>query len=103
MNTNVGDTDVKPGFQALAGVRFFLTRHIALFGEYKFLFTDDFTFNLISQPGTVGGAGSAFQISKREFNFRTPDMGARIYATSDAQKRASGLSRLGDSTALRIS
>ena len=71
VNTNVGDTDVKPGFQALAGVRFFLTRHIALFGEYRFVLTDDFTFNLISQPGTVGGAGPAFQISKREFNLTT--------------------------------
>jgi opacity protein-like surface antigen len=71
VNTNFSDTDVKPGFQALAGVRFFLTRHLALFGEYRFVLTDDFRFNLISQQGTVGGVGPALQISKREFNLTT--------------------------------
>ncbi len=51
----VSDTDVKPGFQALVGTRFFLTRHIAVFGEYKFTHTADFTFNLVSAPGTSQG------------------------------------------------
>ena len=44
VNTSFSDTDVRPGFQAIAGTRFFLTRHIALFAEYKFVRTADFSF-----------------------------------------------------------
>src|SRR5262245_1351768 len=32
VNTDFSDTDVKPGFQALAGAKLFLTPHLALFG-----------------------------------------------------------------------
>jgi opacity protein-like surface antigen len=46
---------VRVGAQALAGVRFFLMPHVALFGEYRFVHTADFTFTPISSPGTSGG------------------------------------------------
>jgi len=78
VSTNFGDTDVTAGVQALAGMRFFLTRHIALFGEYKFVSTDNFRFVLISQPGTVGGMGPAGQLMKREFNLTTHMLQAGI-------------------------
>jgi len=77
VSTNFGDTDVKPGFQALAGARFFLTKHIALFGEYKFVHTADFKFNLISEPGTFRG-GPAFEIAKRELTLTTHMLQAGI-------------------------
>ena len=43
----LSDTDVKPGIQATAGTRFFLTPSIAFFTEYKFTHTADFNFSLI--------------------------------------------------------
>ena len=69
-NTTFGDTDVKPGFQAVAGTRFFLTRHIALFTEYKFVHTADFKFNLVSDQGTRLGVPTV-QIDKLELNLST--------------------------------
>ena len=49
------DSDVKPGFQAAVGTRFFLTTHLALFTEYEYTHTADFNFNLISSTGTIAG------------------------------------------------
>ena len=50
------DTDVRPGFQGMAGLRFFLTRHVAVFGEYKYVRAPDFDFKLTSDVGTFNGA-----------------------------------------------
>jgi opacity protein-like surface antigen len=76
-NTTFGDTDVKPGFQAVAGTRFFLTRHIALFTEYKFVHTADFKFNLVSDPGTSLGVPTG-QVNKLELNLTTHMLEAGI-------------------------
>jgi opacity protein-like surface antigen len=73
----VSDTDVKPGFQAMAGTRFFLTRHIAVFGEYKFTQTADFTFNLISGQGTAQGIPT-FEVDKFKFNLTTHTVAAGL-------------------------
>jgi opacity protein-like surface antigen len=54
VNKDISDTDVKPGVQALAGARWFLTRNIALFAEYKFLQTDTFSFKF-KESGTIFG------------------------------------------------
>lgn len=53
-NKEITDTDVRPGFQALGGGRFFLTRNIALFAEYKFIQTDTFSFTF-KESGTISG------------------------------------------------
>lgn len=53
-NKDIEDTDVQPGVQALAGLKFFLFRNVALFAEYRFVQTDEFTFDFKAQ-GTVGG------------------------------------------------
>ena len=53
-NKDISDTDVRAGVQALGGLRFFLTRNIALFAEYKFIQTDTFSFNF-KESGTVFG------------------------------------------------
>jgi len=47
-------SDSQLGLQAMAGARFFLTTHLAFFGEYKFVQTRDFDFHL-SNSGTVSG------------------------------------------------
>jgi opacity protein-like surface antigen len=65
-NVDFGDTDVRPGAQAVAGAKFFLTRHVAVFGEYKFIHTADFKFNLVSDPGTRGGL-TTIEINKLQF------------------------------------
>jgi opacity protein-like surface antigen len=54
VNKDVADTDVRPGIQVLAGGRWLLTRHIALFAEYKFLQTQTFSFTF-KESGTRGG------------------------------------------------
>jgi opacity protein-like surface antigen len=54
VNQDIDDTDVKPGFQALAGIRWFLTRNVALFAEYKFLQTEAFAF-MFREAGTISG------------------------------------------------
>jgi opacity protein-like surface antigen len=54
VNKKTEDTDVAPGVQALGGLKFFVTRNVALFAEYRFVQTDQFTFDFREQ-GTVGG------------------------------------------------
>jgi len=53
-NKDIADTDVRPGVQALAGLKWFLTRNIALFAEYKFVQTDTFSFKF-KESGTIFG------------------------------------------------
>lgn len=53
-NKDIADTDVQPGVQALAGARWFLTRNIALFAEYKFVHTQTFSFTF-KESGTIFG------------------------------------------------
>lgn len=55
---DIDDTDLQPGVQALAGVKLFLTRNVALFGEYKFLYTGEFEFKLRAS-GTILGTPAA--------------------------------------------
>ena len=54
VNKRISDTDVRPGIQALGGARFFLTRNIALFAEYKFVKTETFSFTF-KESGTISG------------------------------------------------
>jgi opacity protein-like surface antigen len=77
VNTEFADTDVKPGAQAVVGAKFFVTPHVALFGEYKFIHTEEFEFTLISEPGTRGGFRT-IQIEKRRFNLTTQMLQAGI-------------------------
>ena len=44
-NRRIQDTDVEPGVQVLGGVKFFLLRNLALFAEYRFVHTAEFTFD----------------------------------------------------------
>jgi opacity protein-like surface antigen len=53
-NKRINDTDVRPGVQALAGLKFFVFRNVALFAEYRFVQTQEFTFEFKAE-GTVGG------------------------------------------------
>ncbi len=53
-NKDISDTDVRPGLQALGGARWFLTRNIAVFAEYKFIHTDSFSFSF-KESGTIAG------------------------------------------------
>lgn len=53
-NKDISDTDVRAGFQALAGARWFVTRNLALFAEYKFIQTDTFSFSF-KESGTISG------------------------------------------------
>jgi len=53
-NTRIHDTDVRPGIQALGGLKFFVFRNVAVFAEYKFVQTQEFTFNF-KADGTIGG------------------------------------------------
>jgi opacity protein-like surface antigen len=66
----VSDTDVKPGFQATVGTRFFLIPHLALFTEYKYTHTADFNFNLVSGPGTIAG-NPAIAVNNFKFDLTT--------------------------------
>jgi opacity protein-like surface antigen len=66
----VSDTDVKPGFQATVGTRFFLIPHLALFTEYKYTHTADFNFNLISGAGTMAG-NPTFSVNNFKFDLTT--------------------------------
>ena len=68
--TDFGDTDVRVGAQALAGARFFLMPHVALFGEYRFVHTADFTFAPISDVGTRGGAPT-LELTRLQFGLTT--------------------------------
>jgi opacity protein-like surface antigen len=53
-NKDISDTDVRPGVQALGGLRFFLTRNIAFFAEYKFVHAESFSFSF-KESGTIFG------------------------------------------------
>lgn len=59
-NRTIEATDVQPGLHALAGARFFLTRHLALFAEYKFLHTGRLTFR-----ATAGGTSGGTPVTER--------------------------------------
>jgi opacity protein-like surface antigen len=50
--TTQSDTDVTSGFNALAGMRFFVTPYVALFGEYKYTTA---TLRFDQAFGSVGG------------------------------------------------
>ena len=50
---SIDDTSTVVGGQVLAGVKFFLTEHLSLFGEYKFIFTDQFKFEFSPTGGNV--------------------------------------------------
>ena len=67
MPQTVSDTDVKPGFQATVGARFFLIPHLSLFTEYKYTHTNDFNFNLISGPATIAGT-PGFSVNNFKFD-----------------------------------
>jgi len=54
VNRDIADTQVRAGVQALAGGRWFITQHLALFAEYKFVQTDTFSFRF-KQAGTISG------------------------------------------------
>ncbi|WP_447977165.1 outer membrane protein [Candidatus Nitrospira bockiana] len=63
--SGMSDTSTAALWQALAGVKFFVTRHVALFGEYKHTYADHaFTFGTSRQELTVQAnhllAGLAF-------------------------------------------
>ena len=54
MNRSIDDTDVQPGGQLLVGARFFLSPHVAVFAEYKFIQTAEFSFRF-RETGTALG------------------------------------------------
>ena len=56
VNKSIADTDVQPGVQALVGGRWFLTRNIALFAEYKYVQTEAFSFTF-RESGTIAAFG----------------------------------------------
>ncbi|MGH7309417.1 MAG: outer membrane protein [Candidatus Rokuibacteriota bacterium] len=51
----IKDRDEQPGVQALGGLKFFVTRNVALFAEYRFAQTDEFTFDFKAQGTVMGG------------------------------------------------
>jgi len=55
VNKDITAIDVRPALQVLGGVRMFLSPHVAVFLEYKFLQSETFTFDF-REAGTVGGA-----------------------------------------------
>jgi opacity protein-like surface antigen len=54
VNKAISDTDVQPALQVLAGVRTFVTPHLAVFLEYKYLQSRTFTFDF-RESGTISG------------------------------------------------
>jgi opacity protein-like surface antigen len=54
VNKDIDDTDVRAGGQALAGMRWLITRNLSLFAEYKFVQTQTFSFKF-KESGTVSG------------------------------------------------
>jgi opacity protein-like surface antigen len=52
-NVDLSETDVEPGIQAIGGLKVFLTRHLALFAEYKFFQTTEFTFRFEETQGPI--------------------------------------------------
>jgi opacity protein-like surface antigen len=55
VNQDIADRDTQPAVQALAGVRQFISPHVAVFLEYRFLHSEPFDFGF-RVPGTLGGA-----------------------------------------------
>ena len=53
-NKSIDDTDVQPGGQILVGARFFLSPHIAIFAEYKFIQTAEFSFRFQESATALG-------------------------------------------------
>lgn len=49
--TSTANSEVHPGLNALAGLRGFMTEHVALFGEYKFNYAN----------GTIGSLKSDYR------------------------------------------
>lgn len=65
-NRRIQDTDVEPGVQAVGGVKVFLLRNLALFAEYRFAHTSEFTFDF-KQHGTASpsfGGGPATETAR---------------------------------------
>ncbi len=54
VNQEGGDTDVQPALQGMVGVKWFLTRWLALFAEYQYLQVERLTFRSQAR-GTRGG------------------------------------------------
>jgi len=54
VNKAITASDNQPALQVLGGVRAFLTPHVAVFAEYRFLQSQPFTFDF-REPGTIGG------------------------------------------------
>ena len=54
VNQDVHDRDVEPGFQLLAGARYFVTKNLGLFIEYRFLHSQPLDFSF-KADGTIGG------------------------------------------------
>ena len=48
------DTDYREGVQGIVGTKFFLTKNVSVFAEYKFILTADFEFEL-EESGIVSG------------------------------------------------
>ncbi|HKN86595.1 MAG TPA: hypothetical protein VJV04_07040 [Nitrospiraceae bacterium] len=59
-----GSDNAVPGFNGLAGVRYFLTEHVAVFGEYKYQ-RASFNFNNVGAalgPGGPGGLSGDYSV-----------------------------------------
>lgn len=54
VNPRIHDTDVAPGLQVTGGLKAFVVRHVAVFVEYRFVQTGDFTFRF-REEGTMSG------------------------------------------------
>lgn len=54
VNARIHDTDVAPGLKVTGGLRAFLLPRVAVFAEYRFLQSADFTFEF-KEDGTVSG------------------------------------------------
>lgn len=67
--SELSDTSVKPGLQVLGGAKFFLSKDIALFGEYKFTHAGGFGFEG-KESGTFLGI-PATETIKGNFNLTT--------------------------------
>ena len=53
-NGSTSSDNLVPGFNALAGVRYFFTEHVALFGEYKYN-RATFNFDSVGRAGALSG------------------------------------------------
>jgi opacity protein-like surface antigen len=61
---HIDDTDAELGFQAVGGLKVFMTRRIALFGEYRFVQTGDFEHHFeIDRPAGFGMRREVFDLT----------------------------------------